>query len=72
MNKHIASTLSHTTPAMVDAYFAARIEPIVSADDADRLRRYLKGLLEQRTFPPLRGKQRSPQIEREMPGIIGG
>ena len=41
---------------MVDAYFAARIEPIVSADDADRLRRYLKGLLEQRTFPPLRSQ----------------
>lgn len=48
-------SLSLTTLAMVDAYFSARIEPIASAEDADRLRRYLKGLLEQRVLPPLRG-----------------
>lgn len=69
MNKHIASTLSHTTPAMVDAYFAARIEPIVSADDADRLRRYLKGLLEQKTFPPLRGNSINLNAAAKLCGI---
>ena len=69
MNKHVASTLSHTTPAMVDAYFAARIEPLVSAEDANRLRRYLKGLLEQRVFPPLRGNSINLNAAAKLCGI---
>ena len=69
MNKHVASTLSHTTPAMVDAYFAARIEPLVSAEDANRLRRYLEGLLEQRVFPPLRGNSINLNAAAKLCGI---
>jgi len=69
MKKPMTSTLSHTTPAMVDAYFAARIEPIANAQDASRLRLYLKGLLEQRVFPPLHGNSINLNAVAKLCGI---
>jgi hypothetical protein len=69
MNRLSIASLSHTTPAMVDAYFAARIEPIANELDANRLRLYLKGLLEQKVFPPLRGNSINLNAAGKLCGI---
>lgn len=65
----MSESLSRTTPAMVDAYFAARIEPATSKEDADRLRLYLKGLLEQQVLPPLRGNSINLNAAAKLCGI---
>src|SRR3546814_6416224 len=62
-------TLSLTTPAMVGAYFAARVEPIANIEDADRLRLYLKGLLERKVLPPMRGNSINLTAAAKLCGI---
>ncbi|MFC3677776.1 hypothetical protein [Ferrovibrio xuzhouensis] len=54
---------------MVDAYFAARVEPVASIEDADRLRLYMKGLLERKVLPPMRGNSINLAAAAKLCGI---